>query len=299
MIDMTPTPVTGSPAPLARRTARRWPKGLRWFGRLSWPARISTIFLALLVLVAVLAPVLAPHDPNALDPMNSYGSARPGYWLGQDLAGRDILSRLVFGTRLALLGPVLVVILAVALGVPLGMLAGWRGGVFDSLISRTSDGLLAIPPLLLAIVITAALGGGFITAVIAISITYVPLMARVSRGLVLGERRKTYVDALHVQAFSTLRTVTLHVLPNMQRPLVAQAAVILGYAFIDLAGLSFLGLGVQPPTADWGAMLAEGRADLLTHPAEIVAASIGIAISVIAVNVLGDSLSNTDEGRLR
>ena len=299
MIDMTSTPVTGVPATLVQRTAGTWPKWLRCFGRLSWPARISTIFLALLVLVAVLAPLLAPHDPNALDPMNSFGSARPGYWLGQDLAGRDILSRLVFGTRLALLGPVLVVILAVALGVPLGMLAGWRGGLFDSVVSRTSDGLLAIPPLLLAIVITAALGGGFITAVIAISITYVPLMARVSRGLVLGERRKTYVDALHVQAFSTLRTVTLHVLPNMQRPLVAQAAVILGYAFIDLAGLSFLGLGVQPPTPDWGAMLAEGRADLLTHPAEIVAASIGIAISVIAVNILGDSLSNTDEGRLR
>lgn len=299
MTGMNPNPFTAVPASPVRRRASRRPKGLRWFGRLNWPARISTIFLALLVLVAALAPLLAPHDPNVLDPMNSFASARPGYWLGQDVAGRDILSRLVFGTRLALLGPALVVILALALGVPLGMLAGWRGGFFDSIVSRTSDGLLAIPPLLLAIVITAALGGGFITAVIAISITYVPLMARVSRGLVLGERRKTYVDALHVQALSTPRTVTLHVLPNMQRPLVAQAAVILGYAFIDLAGLSFLGLGVQPPTADWGAMLADGRAALLTHPTEIVAASIGIAISVIAVNVLGDSLSNTDEGRAR
>lgn len=299
MSDVNPTLIAAATSPPLKRRAGRPPKGLRWFGRLSWPARLSTIFLSLLVLVAVLAPLLAPHDPNALDPMNSFGPARPGYWLGQDLAGRDILSRLVLGTRLALLGPVLVVILALALGVPLGMLAGWRGGFFDSIVSRSSDGLLAIPPLLLAIVITAALGGGFITAVIAIGITYVPLMARVSRGLVFGERRKTYVDALHVQAFSTMRTMTLHVLPNMQRPLVAQAAVILGYAFIDLAGLSFLGLGVQPPTPDWGAMLAEGRADLLTHPTEILAASLGIAILVIAVNVLGDSLSNTDEERPR
>lgn len=264
-----------------------------WFRALSWPARIASIFLVLLVLVALLAPWIAPHDPNEIDPLNTFGNPRPGYLLGQDLAGRDIFSRLMYGARLALLGPALVVVLSLAVGVPLGMIAAWQRGWFDSVVSRTADGLLAIPPLLLAIVITAAIGGGFTTAVIAISITYVPLMVRVARSLVLGERRKAYVDALRVQALGTSRIVAGHVLPNMRRPLIAQAAVVMGYALIDLAGLSFLGLGIQPPTPDWGAMLAEGRDSLATHPMEIVAASIGIAITVVAVNVLGDALSST------
>ena len=252
----------------------------------------AVVTIVVLVLIAVFAPLISPHDPNAVNLSNTLAEPGNGYPLGTDASGRDILSRLFYGARTSLLGPLLVIALSTLVGVPLGLLGGYRGGVVDGVLGRTWDVLFAFPALLLAIVIVAAFGAGFWTAVLAISIIYVPLLARVVRGVTLVEREKAYVDALKVQGFSGPRVALRHVLPNIAPTIAAQATLNFGYALLDLAGLAFLGLGVQPPTADWGQMLASGRGALILHHyVEVIAASAAIAISVIAFNIAGDALS--------
>jgi peptide/nickel transport system permease protein len=283
----------GGPGQEATLLRRRFPIRIRHRAA----AKVAAAYIAIVVLAAILAPVIAPHDPNTINPIASYAGASPGHLLGQDAAGRDIFSRLLFGARLSLLGPFAVVGLSLIVGIPAGLVAGWRGGVVDALLSRITDALLAFPPLLLAIVIAATFGAGFRTSIIAITVTYIPLLMRVARGLTLVEREKTYVDELRCQGFGVARITWLHVLPNIRRGIAAQATLSFGYALIDLAGLAFLGLGVQPPTADWGAMLSEGRQSLLINATEVTAAAAIIAVTVVAFNVLGDALTSSEQGR--
>jgi peptide/nickel transport system permease protein len=248
--------------------------------------------IGLLVLVAIFAPLLAPYDPNAIDLGDTLAPPSSEHWLGTDASGRDILSRLIYGTRTSLLGPLLVVGISTLVGVPLGLLAGYRGGMVDGVLGRIWDVMFAFPPLLLAIVIVAAFGAGFWTATIAIAIIYIPLLARVVRGVVLVEREKAYVDACKVQGFSSIRVAGRHVLPNVSPTIAAQSTLNFGYALLDLAGLAFLGLGVQPPTSDWGQMLTDGRASLVLHSySQVISASIAIAVAVVAFNLVGDALS--------
>jgi peptide/nickel transport system permease protein len=278
-----------TPAPVTPALYRR-----RFVPRTDAPAAAiaAGVVIVALVVIAIFAPFVSPHDPNAVNLGNTLADAGNGYPLGTDASGRDILSRLFFGARTSLLGPLLVVALSTLVGVPLGLLGGYRGGIVDGLLGRTWDVLFAFPALLLAIVIVAAFGAGFWTAVIAISIVYVPLLARVVRGVVLVEREKAYVDALKVQGYSAMRIAGRHVLPNVAPTIAAQATLNFGYALLDLAGLAFLGLGVQPPTADWGQMLASGRESLILHHyTEVVGASVAIAIAVVAFNIAGDALS--------
>lgn len=265
----------------------------RWMPRLPGSIGLavgSTIIVVLLV-VAVFAPLLAPHDPNAVSLSETLIGSSPGHLLGTDSAGRDILSRLVYGTRLSLLGPLAVVFMSVVIGVPAGLWAGYRGGWVDSVLSRLWDMVFGFPPLLLAIVIVATFGAGFWTATIAITITYIPLLTRVVRGVVIVECRNAYVDACRIQGFSAVRVCVFHILPNVAGTIVAQSTLNFGYALLDLAGLAFLGLGVQPPTADWGQMLSDGRQSILFSVTEVVIASIAIAIAVIGFNLLGDALA--------
>lgn len=265
----------------------------RWMPRLPGSIGLavgSTIIVVLLV-VAVFAPLLAPHDPNAVSLSETLIGSSPGHLLGTDSAGRDILSRLVYGTRLSLLGPLAVVFMSVVIGVPAGLWAGYRGGWVDSVLSRLWDMVFGFPPLLLAIVIVATFGAGFWTATIAIAITYIPLLTRVVRGVVIVECRNAYVDACRIQGFSAVRVCVFHILPNVAGTIVAQSTLNFGYALLDLAGLAFLGLGVQPPTADWGQMLSDGRQSILFSVTEVVIASIAIAIAVIGFNLLGDALA--------
>lgn len=250
----------------------------------------SEVVIALLVLCALIGLWIVPHSPDAIDLSNSLGPIDLAHPFGTDNSGRDIFSRIIVGSRLSLLGPLLVVVISTAVGVPLGLLAGYRGGAVDAVLSRLWDLMFAFPPLLLAIVIVATFGAGFRTATIAIGITYIPLLARVVRGVVLAERSKPYVEACKVQGFSGARTALAHVLPNVAPTIVAQSTLNFGYALLDLAALAFLGLGVQPPTADWGAMLAEGRDSFLLAANEMVFASLAITISVVAFNVVGDAI---------
>jgi peptide/nickel transport system permease protein len=261
----------------------------RWIPAVDAPAAAIAggVVIGLLVLVAVIAPLIAPYDPNAIDLGNTLAPPSSEHLLGTDASGRDILSRLIYGTRTSLLGPLLVVGISTLVGVPLGLLAGYRGGWVDGTLGRIWDVMFAFPPLLLAIVIVAAFGAGFWIAII-----YIPLLARVVRGVVLVEREKAYVDACKVQGFSGTRISARHVLPNVAPTIAAQSTLNFGYALLDLAGLAFLGLGVQPPTADWGQMLTDGRESLVLHSySEVISASVAIALAVVAFNLVGDALS--------
>lgn len=265
----------------------------RWMPRL--PGSVGFIvggtIIVLLLIVALFAPLLAPHDPNAISLSETLSGFSSNHPLGTDSAGRDILSRLIYGARLSLIGPLAVVLMSVIIGVPAGLWAGYRGGWVDATLSRLWDMVFGFPPLLLAIVIVATFGAGFWTATIAIAITYIPLLTRVVRGVVISECRNAYVDACRIQGFSALRVCCFHVLPNVAGTIVAQSTLNFGYALLDLAGLAFLGLGVQPPTADWGQMLSDGRQSILFSVTEVVVASVAIAIAVIAFNLLGDALA--------
>ena len=203
-----------------------------------------------------------------------------------------MLSRAIYGTRLSLLGPLLVVTISTAVGVPLGLLGGYLGGALDMALGRLWDLLLGFPALLLAIAFVATFSPGFATAVTAISIIYVPLLARVVRSVVVVEKQKAYVEAAQVLGYGTLRIAFRHVLPVTVPTIAAQSTVNFGYALLDLAGLAFLGMGVQPPTADWGVMLSTGRKVILLSPNEVLAGAVAIAAVVVAFNLLGDALTH-------
>ncbi|MFF2755003.1 ABC transporter permease [Psychrobacillus sp. NPDC058041] len=248
------------------------------------------IVLAIIVLLAVFAPLFAPYEPNAQDLSMSLHSASSEHIFGTDKQGRDIFSRVLFGARTTLLGAVLVVGISSVIGVPLGLIAGYYGGRIDNLITRIFDVILAFPALLLAFIIVAVFGKGLENAVIALGIVYIPMIARLVRSVTLVEKEQTYVEAAKNLGFSNFRIIFRHILPNCVSPIVVQATIDLAYAILDLAAMSFLGLGVQPPTADWGAMLEEGREYLLISPNTALASGFAIMITVISFNLFGDGL---------
>jgi peptide/nickel transport system permease protein len=259
---------------------------------------VSIAVLAVIVLFAVLAPLLAPQDPNAVNLSGAYEGAGGAHLLGTDASGRDLLSRLVDGSRTALVGPFLVVLISTVLGTILALAAVWFGGWFDQVVVRAVDAVFAFPGLLLAILATALFGSGLEAAVAALSIAYIPYIARIVRSAALRERSLPYVAALRVQGVHGLRISVRHILPNVGGLIVANSTLAFGFALMDLAGLSFIGLGVQPPTADWGAMVGTGMAGVLQqHPQEALYASALIVITVGAVNILGDRLTERWEAR--
>ena len=246
--------------------------------------------LTTIVFVALFAPLIAPHDPIAGDLAQSLAPPSQTYWLGTDQQGRDILSRVIWGGRSTLLAALAVVIFSELIGIPLGLIAGYFGGRTDAIITRGLDVILAFPPLLLAFVTTSVFGRGLENAVITLSITYAPLIARVVRSVVLVERESQYVEAAKALGASEARILVRHIPRNIVSPILVQSSIDLAYSILDLAALGFLGLGVQPPTADWGAMLADGREQLLTNPNQAIAAGVAVMLSVIAFNLVGDGL---------
>lgn len=254
---------------------------------------LTSIAIVLAFIAAgALAPLVAPQNPNTTDLFHSYLGLSAGHLLGQDGSGRDVLSRLIYGARLSLLGPLLVVAIATVIGVPLGLAAGYLGGIVDSVLSRIFDIGFAFPTLLLATIIVATYGVGFRSAVVAVGITYVPLLARLVRAGTLSERERPYIQACRAQGYSALRVTVLHLGPNLSRLILGQIALYFGYALLDLAGLSFLGLGTQPPTADWGTMLAEASQGIFLQPWGVLPASLCIVVVVVAFNLIADGISD-------
>ena len=254
---------------------------------------ISLAALGVLTFAAILAPWIAPYDPDQVDLAAVYASPSSAHWLGTDALGRDLLSRTMYGGRTALLAPLIVVISSTIIGVLLGLLAGWRGGWVDSVLGRIFDVVFAFPSLLIAIMAVALFGKGLVAPVIAMSIAYAPFVARLTRSLVASERSRPYVSAYRVQGFSGGWIATRRVLPNVTPIVGAQSTLNFGYVLAELAALSFLGLGVQAPTADWGAMINEAQAGLLGgHFLPAIVPAVAVVIAVVAVNMIGEELSD-------
>ena len=254
---------------------------------------IAVIVLAVVTLSAIFAPWIAPYDPDTPDFTAFFAPPSPAHWLGTDALGRDILSRIIYGGRTALVGPLLVVLFSTILGILLGLLAGWRGGWVDAVLGRIFDVLFAFPSLLIAIMAVALFGKGLVAPIIAMSIAYAPFVARLTRSLVAAERTRPYVAAYRVQGFSAPWIALRRVLPNIAPIVGAQSTLNFGYVLAELAGLSFLGLGVQPPTADWGGMINEAQAGVAAGqflPA--IAPAVVVVIVVVAVNIIGEELSD-------
>ena len=255
--------------------------------------------VAVLLLTALTAGVLAPHNPLAGNIVNRLQPPSHAYWLGTDSQGRDILSRIIFGTRISLEIGVISVGLALVIGTLLGTASGFYGGWLDLVLMRVMDIMLAFPSVLLAIAITAMLGPSLKNAMIAVGIVYIPSYARIVRSTVLSVKETEYVEAARVIGCSTPRIVFRHVLPNCLAPLIVQTTMSIGTAILDAAGLSFLGLGAQPPTPEWGAMLSEGRSALQEAPWVMVFPGLAIMLVVLGFNLLGDGLRDALDPRLR
>ncbi len=248
----------------------------------------SVIVIFGIVCCAIFAPWLAPHGPNTVNYEAPYVGPNGSYLFGTDSAGRDILSRLLYGARLSMLGPTIVVGIAFAAGVPLGLLAAYRGGLTDGVISRGFDLIFAFPSLVLAIVIVATFGANFMTAVVAVAITYIPLMGRVVRAAALVERELPYVEHCRLQGYGSSRVLFVHVAPNIMRVLVSQTTLYFAYGLLDLSALSFLGLGAQPPQIDWGGMLENANNGVFQSPTGVIFPALAIVLLVVSLNFIAD-----------
>jgi peptide/nickel transport system permease protein len=249
--------------------------------------------------IAILAPVIAPEDPNSSDLGSAYADPSTSHLLGTDALGRDLLSRLIWGARPALLGPLFVIAIAMVVGLVLAISAAWAGGWVDSVIDAVFNLLFSFPAVLLAILTAAVFGGGLFTSVAAISVAYIPYFGRIIRAEAIRQRALPYVSALEIQGIKSWWINAGHLVPNLTPLIVAQMTASFGYAMVDLAALSYLGLGAQPPGPDWGQMVGTGQAGILDgHPAESLYAGILILIVVIAFTTLGDRLvARADEVR--
>ena len=253
--------------------------------------------IALFILMALLAPWIAPHDPLA----TSWSAVRKApdatFWLGTDEIGRDVLSRVIWGARASLLAGVVSVSLSLSIGLPVGLAAGWLGGWVDALISRMTDAMLACPFLILAIALAAFLGPSLTNAMIAIGISATPVFVRLTRGQVLAVKVEDYVEAARAVGNSQLRIALRHVLPNIVAPLIVQATLAIAAAVIAEASLSFLGLGQQPPAPSWGSMLNTAKNYVDQAPWMAIWPGLSIFLLVLSFNLLGDGLRDALDPR--
>lgn len=280
--------IVGAPQRLPRPTS--WARQVTH--RLSAnPVTLVGLALAVfLVVVAVAAPLIAPHDPTALDPANRLLAPSPAYWFGTDDGGRDVFSRVVFGARYSLLAAAVVLTLAIVIGTTVGLVAGYFGGKVDEALMRLTDMFLAFPALVLAMGISAALGPSLVNSMGAIAIVWWPWYARLVRGQTLRLRSEQFVDAARTSGASDAHIVVRHILPNCWTPIIVQASLDVGYAILTTASLSFIGLGAQPPTPEWGAMVATGKNYILDQWWMATFPGFAIFLSVMAFNLLGDGL---------
>jgi peptide/nickel transport system permease protein len=262
-------------------------------------AVVGLAFIVLVLVLAVFAPWIAQIDPLKQD----YAAIRKGpsllHWFGTDELGRDIFSRIAFGARASMLAGVISVSIALAIGVPLGLAAGYLGRWIDSAISRVVDAMLAIPFLILAIALAAFLGPSLTNAMIAIGVTAAPLFVRLTRGQVLGVKSEDYVEAARSLGNPHMRVAFRHILPNVLPALIVQATITLAAAITSEASLSFLGLGQQPPSPSWGSMLNTAQRSLSTAPWIAVWPGMMIFLTVLSFNLLGDGLRDALDPRSR
>jgi peptide/nickel transport system permease protein len=258
---------------------------------LDWIGHVALALVVLFALLAVFGPLLAPHDPNAVDLSRAYWGPDLSHPLGYDHQGRDIFSRLLVGARSSFLGPLAIVVFATGLGLVLATVGAWRQGWLDAGLAGFLDASLAFPGLLLAVMAVAMFGAGLTAIVIALGIAYTPYMARLARSAAIGELGKDYMATLRVQGHSAYAICARHLLPNIFPIVLAQAALTLAWATVDIAGLSYLGLGIQPPSADWGVMVSDGQDGVIAgYPTESFVAGICLVVAICSFSLLGERL---------
>jgi ABC-type dipeptide/oligopeptide/nickel transport system permease subunit len=268
-----------------------------FFGRLV--VIFGFVIILLLIFTAIFAPLLAPYNPYQQDLSSNLQHPSAQHWLGTDEIGRDVLSRLIYGTRTSLMVGVVAVGVAALFGVSLGLISGYFGGWLDTIIMRLIDALMAIPGLVLALVFAAMLGGGLVNIMIAIGISLVPTYCRLMRGQVLSTKHADYILAAHSLGSNDIRIMLRHILPNCLPPLIVLVTLQLGMAILTEAGLSYIGIGIAPPGTAWGSMVNEGYGFLSMNPVLSFAPGLSIMLVVLAFNLVGDGLRDALDPRLR
>jgi peptide/nickel transport system permease protein len=256
------------------------------------------VFVAIVVM-ALCADFIAPYNPLEQNYARLMEGPSGDHWLGTDSFGRDMLSRIIYGARIALIVGILAVLLAMVIGVTLGLISGYYGGIIDSVIMRVMDGVFAFPILILAIALMAVMGFGVRNVIIAVAVVSIAPFARVTRGDVLAVREEPYIEAARLAGIRNTAVIFRHVLPNVLAPIIVQGALRVSAAIITEAGLSFLGLGPPPPTPVWGSMIAEGRNFIVMAPHISTFPGIALMITVVGLNLLGDGLRDTLDPKLK
>jgi peptide/nickel transport system ATP-binding protein len=288
-VGLTAIPETGdSPDELPERRPGFWIRFLhqRW-------AITGLIFLLIVIVAAICAPLIAPHAPDATDINAINAGPSSAHWLGTDDLGRDILSRLIWGARISLRASFEIVGLAAIIAIPLGLVAGFFRGAIDSVVMRTMDALFSFPPLIMALTVAALLGADVNDAAIAIAIVFVPSFVRLLRGEVIAIREEAYIESARSLGATSNRLLGRHVVPNVASPIIIQLALALGFAMLIEAGLSFLGIGEQPPTPSWGGMLQEGFQFINSAPWAVIFPGIALMLTVLAFNLVADGLRDS------
>src|SRR5499427_10273519 len=262
-------------------------------------APFGAFVMVLAVLVALAAPLLSPYDPLAQNLGNTLAAPGRAHLLGTDNVGRDVLSRVIWGTRVSLLAGFVSVALAVLAGSLLGLVAGYCGGRIDGLVMRVMDAVLSFPPLVLALALGAVLGAGLTGVLLALGVVYTPAFARLMRGQVLSIAARDYVDAARALGASGWRVAARHVVPNAINPIIVQASLSVAFAILAEASLSFLGLGIQPPAASWGSMINAGRGYLQQAPWIVFGPGAALFVTVVGLNFVGDAVRDALDPRTR
>lgn len=292
-----PTGIETAEASTPTRTARI----RRWWARFA--RNRGAVFglgvCVLVVLMSVFAPALSPYDPLAQGVGPALQGPSLAHWAGTDSFGRDLLSRIIYGARIALIVGIVSVVLAMVIGVALGLVAGYYGGWVDIVIMRTMDGLYAFPVIILAIAMMAIMGFGVTNVIIAVAVGFIAPFARVTRADVLAVKEEPYIEAARLGGVSSSAIIARHVLPNVMAPIIVQAALRVSGAIITESGLSFLGLGPPPPTPVWGSMIAEGRNFIVMAPHVSTIPGVALMLAIVGLNLLGDGLRDTLDPRLR
>jgi len=260
---------------------------------------LGLLILGALVLMALLAPWLAPRSPTDIELPAKLLPPSSTHWFGADDLGRDVFSRVVYGARISLLSGSMVVLIAMSIGVLLGLLAGYWGGAIDNVIMRLSDVFVSFPRLVLAMVIAAALGPGLFNGMIAVALSWWPWYARIVRSQILSLKQEEFMTAATAVGVGHTRILSRHLLPNITGVVAVQMSLDLGYAILFTASLGFIGLGAQPPSPEWGSMIAQGRTYILTHWWYPTFPGLAIFFAVLGANLFGDALRDILDPRLR
>lgn len=282
-------------------TIREWRLSLYLLNR-NWLQRVALMVIGLLILIAILAPLISPYPSHAIsatNPKDKLLPPSPRYLFGTDELGRDLFSRVIFGTRISLQTALIAVGLALLIGVPLGAIAGGLGGAVDEIIMRITDIFLSFPPLLLAIAISAFLGPSLQNAMLAIAVSWWPWYTRIIRGQAVSIRERQFVRAARAIGTPTIRIIFSHILPNTMAPVIVQASMDIGGVILTIAALSFLGLGAQPPTPEWGLLISTSRTYFLNAWWYSTFPGIAIFVTVLVFNLIGDGVREVLDPRTR